>query len=118
MSSAGDNLFAKKVTATEVKATDVNSTDVNSTNVSATDVVCTDLKSTGTITWQTFSPPITADGNIDTLAATLNAGNTGNFIGMTNVGNITLGVAQPGGVAHVIDMNGGTLNLPSTINFV
>ena len=70
MSSAGDKLFAKKVTATEVKATDV---------------VCTDLTSSGTITWQNFSPPITADGNIDTLAATLNAGNTANNQSILNL---------------------------------
>ena len=70
MSSAGDNLFAKKVTTSEVKATDV---------------VCTDLTSSGTITWQNFSPPITADGNIDTLAATLNAGNTANNQSILNL---------------------------------
>lgn len=85
MSSAGDNLFAKKVTATEVKAT-----DVNSTNVSATDVVCTDLESTGTITWQNFSPPITADGNIDTLAATLQAGNDANNQSILNLKALTM----------------------------
>ena len=85
MSSAGDNLFAKKVNATEVKATDVNSTNVN-----ATKVECTDLKSTGTITWQNFFPPITADGNIDTLAATLNAGNNANNQSILNIKALTM----------------------------
>lgn len=85
MSSAGDNLFAKKVTATEVKATDVNSTNVN-----ATKIECTDLESTGTIKWQNFSPPITADGNIDTLAATLQAGNDAHNQSILNVKALTM----------------------------
>ena len=85
MSSYGDNVFAKKVNATEVKAT-----DVNSTNVRATDVVCTNLESTGTIKWQNFSPPITADGNIDTLAATLQAGNDANNQSILNVKALTM----------------------------
>ncbi len=85
MSSYGDNVFAKKVNATEVKAT-----DVNSTNVRATDVVCTDLTSSGTITWQNFSPPITADGNIPTLAAVLQADNDANEELINNIGKIKM----------------------------
>ena len=85
MSSAGDNLFAKKVTATEVKATDVNSTNVN-----ATKVECTDLESTGTIKWQTFVPAITADGGIPTLAAVLQVDGDANNQDIINVRALTM----------------------------
>ncbi len=112
MSSFADRLFAKHIVAGDIKATDV----VVKETVETKKVKCEELESTVVIKWQSFQPPLTGDGTIDTLAATLQAGNTGNFIGMTNVGDISLG--QNVGVSHVIDMNGGTLNLPSTINFV
>lgn len=64
-------------------------------------LTCKDLKSTGTIHWNTFEPPIQG-GGVDTLAGVLAAGNDANFQQMRNVAGISIS-SDPNNVTAAID---------------
>lgn len=61
-----------------------------------------DLKSTGTIHWNKFEPPLADSTGVSTLASVLNAGSDANNVGITNLASLEVGTIDAASVQSAV----------------